>query len=202
MFRSRCPVSLLTITLCSLFLFFSCTTRVVPPDKLPPELPSYALAGRGVKSADKLVDFFLDRNKEFQDIKQVERLADYYIHEAAIESINSDVAWVQMCLETGFLRYGNLVTRDMNNFCGLGAMDAANPGLAFPTEREGVRAHIQHLHAYGTTGSLRQPLIDPRYKYVQPRGKAPDIFALAGTWAVDPQYGEKLRRLIDELGQY
>jgi hypothetical protein len=160
------------------------------------------VAGRGVKSADKLVDFFLDRNKEFQDIKQVERLANYYVTEAALEGINSDVAWVQMCLETGFLRYGNLVTRDMNNFCGLGAIDAANPGLAFSTEHDGVRAHIQHLHAYGTTAPLKQTLVDPRYKYVQPRGKALDVFALAGTWAVDPQYGEKLRRLIDDLSRY
>jgi hypothetical protein len=100
------------------------------------------------------------------------------------------------------LRYGNLVTKDMNNFCGLGAIDAANPGLTFPTEQEGVRAHIQHLHAYGTTDALTQTLIDPRYKYVQPRGKAVDVYALSGTWAVDPQYGEKLRRYIDDLAHY
>jgi hypothetical protein len=182
-------------------MFFSCTTQIVPP-VTPPEMPSYAVSARGVKSADKLVDFFLDRNKEFQDIKQVERLANYYVTEAALEGINSDVAWVQMCLETGFLTYGNLVTKDMNNFCGLGAIDEAHPGLAFPTEQEGVRAHIQHLHAYGTTGSLRQTLVDPRYKYVQPRGKAVDVFALSGTWAADPRYGEKLRALIDALGHY
>jgi len=50
------------------------------------------------------------------------------------------VAFVQMCLETGFLRFGNLVTEEMNNFCGLGAIDEDNRGLWFGTEQLGVRA--------------------------------------------------------------
>ena len=44
--------------------------------------------------------------------------------------------------------------------------------------------------------------IDNRYKYVKPRGKAPNVFGLAGTWASDKQYGEKLRKLLFSLSSF
>jgi hypothetical protein len=129
-------------------------------------------------------------------------MASYYIEEARKEGINSDVAFVQMCLETGFLKFGGLVTGDMHNYCGLGAIDSSQRGERFPTEEIGVRAHVQHLHAYALTTPLKGELVDPRYKYVQPRGKAPDIFGLAGTWASDKAYGQKLDALLEDLGRY
>ena len=143
-------------------------------------------------------------HKVFTDkaVEYVKKLATYYVHEGAYEGINSDVAFVQMCLETGFLRYGGLVTADMNNFCGLGSIDSTNRGERFATPQLGVRAHIQHLHAYGTTVPLKGKLIDNRYKYVQPRGKAPDIFGLSGTWASDKQYGDKLYGLLVKLNNF
>ena len=154
----------------------------------------------GVKSEEQLVKFFALKNPT-GDIEKAKRLAKFYIEQAKFEGINSDVAFVQMCLETGFLKFGLLVTPEMNNFCGLGAIDAKNPGLSFATEREGVIAHIQHLHAYGTTRKLNGKLIDSRYKYVKPRGKAPTIYELAGTWASDKQYGIKLASLLELLSQ-
>lgn len=177
-------------------LLYSCVgTRVEPPPV------SRSIAGSGTKSAPQLAAFFLSRNPE-HDKAHITEFAAIYIEEAAAEGINSDVAFVQMCHETGFLRFGNLVSADMHNYCGLGAIDAEHRGEVFATEREGVRAHIQHLHAYGTTGGLRNPLIDNRYKWVSPRGKAQDIFALTGTWAADPQYGQKLDSLLCELEQF
>lgn len=183
---------------------FSCTTTKTPEQGASPiqgSEVSPVIAGQGVKSAQQLVNFFMSRNPR-TDRAQVARLADYYVEEAASEGINSDVAFVQMCLETGFLRFGGLVTADMNNFCGLGAMDENNRGEWFPTEQIGVRAHIQHLHAYGTTGNLRGELVDNRYKYVSPRGKAPDVFGLAGTWAADKTYGQKLWALLSALESF
>jgi hypothetical protein len=162
------------------------------------ESVSPVIAQKGVKTRKQLVSFFLSENPSKNKAK-VKRLAKYYIEEAGTEGINSDVAFVQMCLETGFLRFGNLVTEDMNNFCGLGAIDAENRGLSFATEKAGVRAHIQHLHAYGSTMQLKNECIDPRYKYVLPRGKAPDVTGLAGTWASDREYGKKLTVLLKKL---
>lgn len=190
----------------------SCVTAPRTPQQPPvitPEIeeeppapvqPSIYIAGTGTRSEEQLVTFFMANNPA-ADRAKVERMAGYYVRECAIEGINSDVAFVQMCLETGFLRFGGLVTEDMNNFCGLGAIDAEHPGNAFATEELGVRAHVQHLHAYGSTADLVQECIDNRYKWVTPRGKAPTIYELAGTWAADRQYGEKLAVLLERLGQ-
>lgn len=183
-------------------LFFSCTTTKAPKEVSSSGMKvSPVIADSGVKSASQLVDFFMSRNPQ-GNRDQVVRLANYYVVEAAEEGINSDVAFVQMCLETGFLRFGGLVTPEMNNFCGLGAIDETKRGEWFPTEQIGVRAHIQHLHAYGTTGQLKGELVDNRYKYVNPRGKSPDVFGLAGTWAADKAYGQKLWTLLTALDKF
>jgi hypothetical protein len=187
-----------------LLLAVSCTTTdlsSIPSFPIEVHLPSKNIAGRGIKNVDQLTAFFLASNPQGSRT-QVLRLAQYYIDEGEVEGINSDVAFIQMCLETGFLRFGGLVTPDMHNYCGLGAIDAAHPGERFPSEQIGVRAHIQHLHAYATTGPLRQPLVDNRYRYVNPRGKATDIYQLAGTWASDKAYGEKLDKLLSNLARY
>ncbi|MDR0732356.1 MAG: glucosaminidase domain-containing protein [Treponema sp.] len=128
-------------------------------------------------------------------------LARFYTEEAEIEGVNHDVAFAQMCLETGFLRYGNLVTADMNNFCGLGAIGVEQRGERFTEPRIGVRAHIQHLKAYATEEPLRQDLVDPRYRWVR-YGSAPTIYGLAGTWARDTEYAEKIKSILERLYRF
>lgn len=180
-----------------IFLFFSGCQTKVPQEKVN---CSIYIDDHGVKSEKQLVKFFVLKNPT-GDIAKAKRLAKFYVEQSKFEGINSDIAFVQMCLETGFLKFGLLVTPEMNNFCGLGAIDANNRGLSFSTEKEGVIAHIQHLHAYGTTRSLNGTLIDSRYKYVNPRGKAPTVYELAGTWASDKQYGNKLASLLEFLSE-
>ncbi len=164
---------------------------------------SRSLTGIGTKSPQQLTAFFMQNNPQAER-SAVLRLAKLYVAEAKSEGINSDCAFVQMCLETGFLRFGGLVTPDMHNYCGLGAIDAEHPGERFETEELGVRAHIQHLHAYATDASvtLVHPLVDNRYKWVNPRGKAKTIFELSGTWAADKNYGQKLDALLTRLEQF
>jgi hypothetical protein len=166
-------------------------------------VPSRCLTDRGIKNEKQLYKFFIEKNPKASK-KTVRKLAKLYISEASTEGINSDCAFVQMCLETGFLEYGNLVKPDWNNYCGLGAIDASNPGEQFASPKEGVRAHIQHLHAYATTEEklLVNQCIDRRYKYVKPRGKAKTVFELAGTWAADKSYGQKLDALLSCLENY
>ena len=164
------------------------------PWSTPPE----QIMGNGSMSSGELVSFLLENNPD-ADESRVSRLASLYIEEAAMEGVNSDVAFVQMCLETGFLRFGGLVSPEQNNFCGLGATGPGYPGLFFPDERTGVRAHVQHLKAYASEDPLAGEIVDPRFHYVSPRGRAPDIHGLAGSWAADPEYGAKLADLLDEL---
>lgn len=153
---------------------------------------------KGLLEPRELSHFFMQENPH-ADAQKVWALANFYVKEAQDEGINSDIAFVQMCLETGFLRFGGLVSEDMNNFCGLGAISREEPGLRFPSMEIGVRAHIQHLQAYACTRDLQKELVDPRYKWVQPRGKSPSIYGLAGTWASDQAYGEKLDALLARL---
>jgi hypothetical protein len=197
-------------------LLFSCATQTARP-ALPPEQPALAVPERPVEppverreppeyimgtgriSGEELA-LFLAGNNPAADRDFVLALAGYYITEAAAEGVNHDTAFAQMCLETGFLRYGGLVTPDMNNFCGLGALGPGQNGEVFPEPRIGVRAHIQHLKAYASTEPLNGTLVDPRYKWVK-YGSSPTIHGLSGTWAVDKSYSRKisaiLRRLYD-----
>ena len=178
-------------------LIFSCKT--VPPAPQKIEL-SRSLLAQGQLTAPQLAAFFLSRNPD-ADKDHIIQFAQYYIEEAAAEGINSDAAFAQMCLETGFLKFGGLVQPEFHNYCGLGAMDADHPGEIFETEELGVRAHIQHLQAYATKEEtqLHKELVDPRYNWVHKTKYIEDIFGLTGTWATDPLYGEKIDGLLTAM---
>ncbi|MDR1838161.1 MAG: glucosaminidase domain-containing protein [Treponema sp.] len=164
-----------------------------------PDLPS-SIMGKGMVSAENMSSFLLRNNPEAGS-SYVRTLSRLYIEEAAYEGVNHDIAFNQMCLETGFLKYGGLVKLEWNNFCGLGAIGPEQPGLIFPDQRTGVRAHIQHLKAYATAEPLKGALVDPRYKYVK-LGSSPTIEGLSGTWAADKQYSKKIYDILQRLYDY
>jgi len=99
------------------------------------------------------------------------------------------------------LRFGGLVKPEMNNFCGLGSIGPEQPGLSFPSAQIGIRAHIQHLKAYATELPLNEELVDPRYNLVR-RGTAPEVQGLAGTWAADRNYAEKIETILERLYRF
>ena len=166
----------------------------------PHKTVSRKLRAHGVMTQTELFDFFMQENPD-ADKSEVMKIAGLYISEAADEGINSDFAFVQMCLETGFLRFGGLVTPDMHNYCGLGSIDPSQTGASFETMELGVRAHIQHLQAYATTQEVElvHELVDPRYGWVHKAYLIEDINGLAGKWATDPLYSQKLETLISRL---
>lgn len=209
--KTKLNYSILNLSFSSIFTLFSllftlylatCKTTgaVVSPSTQAGEEVSFNLTGQAVFTPKMLVKYFLSRRPAF-DKEEISNLARLYVEEGRAEGINSDVAFSQMCLETGFLSFGNLVDASMHNYCGLGAIDAEHRGERFSTEELGVRAHIQHLHAYATTSDihLHNTLIDARYKYVTPRGKAKTVYDLAGTWASDKEYGAKLVNILQEI---
>jgi hypothetical protein len=165
--------------------------------------PPVEIMGKGMVAEEKLALFLMTNNAKADPVF-AKSLAGIYIKEAADEGVNHDIAFAQMCLETGSLRYGGLVTPDMNNFCGLGSTGAPGTdgrpekGNIFPDPRTGVRAHIQHLKAYATNEPLNNDLVDPRYSYVK-LGISPTINGLAGRWAADPYYSRKIAALLKQL---
>ncbi|MDR2923915.1 MAG: glucosaminidase domain-containing protein [Treponema sp.] len=209
--------------LCLFLLVFLSSCKSLPveqPDihelsEIPPAIPEKEfverprppeeIMGKGMAAEEKLALFLMYNNTKI-DSSFARSLAGYYIEEAAAEGVNHDVAFAQMCLETGSLHYGGLVTPDMNNFCGLGSTGAPGPngperGNIFPDPRTGVRAHIQHLKAYASKEPLNQNLVDPRYGYVR-LGISPTIHGLAGRWAADTLYSKKLAAILKEIYEF
>ena len=182
------------------------TDFVFPGDPFPvitiDDLPAspWFIMGKGESRAEQLAYFLLNENKS-ADSEFVKVLAEYYISEAGTEGINHDVAFAQMCLETGFLRFGGLVSPEMNNFCGLGSIGPGEPGHWFSSVELGVRAHIQHLKAYASEEPLIGELVDPRYRFVR-RGSVLTINGLAGTWAADKMYADKIKLILERLYRF
>ncbi|MDR2660000.1 MAG: glucosaminidase domain-containing protein [Spirochaetaceae bacterium] len=172
---------------------------ILPPEEIKPSIPDSPefILGRGSIDSEKLAEFLLIANPKIEK-PFAKNFARLYVEEAAAEGVNHDIAFSQMCLETGFLSFGGLVKPDMNNFCGLGAIGPGQEGESFPSPQIGIRAQIQHLKAYATEEPPKQPLVDPRYRWVR-YGSAQTIYELAGAWATDKDYGKKIKNILDNL---
>ncbi len=151
----------------------------------------------GIRSEKFLAYFLRSYNQKLNKV-QASELAQIYIEEAKNEGVNHDIAFAQMCLETGFLKYTGSVSAIQNNFCGLGATNEFEKGDSFVSVRMGVRAHIQHLKAYADHQKINTPLVDKRFKFIE-RGSAKTVQSLTGKWATDPDYGDKIDRLLENL---
>ncbi len=155
------------------------------------------IMSEGLRSEKFLAHFIKVHNKKI-DHQQASQLAEIYVEEAKLEGINHDIAFVQMCHETGFLSYTGSVKAKQNNFCGMGASSKYKAGDSFETVRTGIRAHIQHLKAYADKADVTTTLVDTRFELVK-RGSAITVNELTGKWAEDPAYGTKINRLIEDL---
>ncbi|TYQ24653.1 cell wall hydrolase [Pseudanabaena sp. UWO311] len=143
---------------------------------------------------------FLKNNNETV-LTNYSDLPHIYREEAEIEGVNHDIAFCQMCIETGFLRFVKGIEPEQNNFASLGAAASSKTngaGASFADQRTGVRAHIQQLKAYASNAPLFQPLVAPRFNLVA-RGIAPVLHQLTGRWAIDPLYDRKILSLIRRL---
>ncbi len=155
---------------------------------------SDSIMGQGKLTVRDLAAFLHDNNP-LVPYREARKIARIYKEEAHAEGVNCDVAFSQMCLETGFLRYGGSVLPQQYNFCGLGVLDNKTRGFSFGDIRLGIRAHIQHLKAYASRKVLRHTLVDPRFRFVK-RGSIRTIWELSGKWASDKSYGKKIRNLL------
>lgn len=160
-------------------------------------VPSEEIMDAGKITSSALARFLTLNNRNI-DYNYAYKLADIYVKEAKYEGVNPDIAFTQMCLETGFLRFDGTVEKHQNNFCGLGVTGNGVKGLSFKDTEQGVRAHVQHLKAYASTKSLNRKLVDSRFKYVK-RGSATHLNELTGKWATDIKYDKKIRNLLKRL---
>ncbi|WP_017654491.1 N-acetylmuramoyl-L-alanine amidase [Fortiea contorta] len=154
------------------------------------------IVGNGNTSEVQLQLFLRNNNEnalvQFPDIPKL------YREEGSIEGINYDIAFCQMCVETGFLRFGGDIKPQQNNFAGLGTAGGGGDAASFESARIGVRAHIQHLKAYASLEPLVQPVVAPRFRFVT-RGVATVIDQLSGRWSADLDYGAKITAMLKRL---
>jgi N-acetylmuramoyl-L-alanine amidase/Mannosyl-glycoprotein endo-beta-N-acetylglucosaminidase len=154
------------------------------------------------KTTELQLMMFLKANSEAA-ARDFPDLAKLYREESAIEGVDGDIAFVQMCVETNFLKFGGDIKPGQNNFASLGGVGTGPEGASFPSARIGVRAQVQHLKAYASTEPLVQETVDPRFRFVT-RGIAPLLGQLGGRWTADLNYGDQLlamlRRLYENAG--
>ncbi|SHK33252.1 N-acetylmuramoyl-L-alanine amidase [Hathewaya proteolytica DSM 3090] len=184
--------------ICSLIILvsFIITSNIVLAEEIiSPTVANTPIMGEQVMSRGQAFTFLRERNKAKTDI-YIEEFVQITWEEAKIEGIRPDVAFCQMMLETGFLKFGGDVKEEQNNFAGIGATGSGAPGHSFPSIRIGVRAVIQHLKAYASKEPLNQECVDPRYHLVK-KGCAPYVEDLSGKWAVGSDYGGKIISLIN-----
>ncbi len=182
------------------YLTPSSYNRFVSEKTVELSIPSERIMGKSNITTTTFADFLKSNNKNIDQL-YIQTLADLYVEEAKIEGVNPEIAFTQMCLETGFLRFDGTVNKHQNNFCGLGVTGNGVKGLEFKNVRQGVRAHIQHLKAYASTKDLNTKLVDGRFKYVK-RGSATYLTGLTGKWATDSKYDKKIRSLLGRLYRF
>ena len=115
------------------------------------------IVGQASAAKSQLVQIFTDRNPS--QVTRAQGLADLYIYWGNLFNIRYDIAWAQMCHETGFLGYTGIVPPDANNFAGIGATGQKDENgnyvyNTFASEELGVIAHYIHLAWYSTPDHL------------------------------------------------
>lgn len=110
---------------------------------------------------------FLEQRNPSLDSKFANIAADYARTGDELK-LRWDIAFFQMLLETGNLKFTGDVSSKQNNFAGLGATGRKEPGESFPDVETGVKAHLQHLLLYAGE-HLDNPVAD-RTRKVQEWG--------------------------------
>jgi N-acetylmuramoyl-L-alanine amidase/Mannosyl-glycoprotein endo-beta-N-acetylglucosaminidase len=156
------------------------------------------IMSHGNTSEVQLMMFLKSRNPAaVNDFPEIARL---YREESELEGVNYDLAFCQMCWETNYLKFDNLVKSAQNNFASIGSVGGGPEGASFPNARIGVRAHVQQLKAYASTAPLSQDVVNPRFRFIT-RGIAPLFGQLSGRWDADLAYGTKVLNLVTLLYQ-
>jgi len=189
-----------------LFLLAGCFPAPAPtagctapgtPDAVP-------VMGCSRLTVDQIVSWFNSQSRPaYAASVPIDQLVQYFVNEGWDENVRGDIAFAQAIIETGWFSFPGIVPASANNFAGLGA---TQPGTfaVFPDAQTGVRAQIQHLRAYAdatvTVDTLHHPLVDPRFDYVQPKGKAPYWNQFGnGIWAASSTYATSILNLYTRM---
>ena len=173
-----------------------------------------AISGKTTVTASQMEKYFKAKGATYPayyaetDAPTLEKFCQIYVEEANAEGINGAIAFTQAMKETAWLKFGGDVKIEQNNFAGLGTTGGGVAGASFTTVREGIRAQIQHLKAYGSKDALKNECVDPRFSLVT-RGSAPYVEWLGQKenpngygWATSEGYGIDIEKMVKNLKTY
>ncbi|MBE3092209.1 MAG: N-acetylmuramoyl-L-alanine amidase [Chloroflexi bacterium] len=151
-------------------------------------------------TVDQLVSIFINRGSA--KVEWAKRLAPIYIQYGKLFNIRADIAWAQMCHETGFLEYTGDVKPNQNNFCGMGATGGGVPGNSFTTEELGIIAHYAHLAWYVYPSHINgycSKTYDPRHSDSHYFNGNSTIGTLNARWAPGVTYTDKILLFANQI---
>jgi N-acetylmuramoyl-L-alanine amidase len=147
----------------------------------------------------------VEKLNAFLRSKKCPEYAEFFKAEGEKLGIKWDVVIFQACLETGFWRFGGDVKPEQNNFFGIGATGGGVPGDTFPTPQIGIAAQMQNM---ALRAGVKVPLADVianhcRRNYgIISRRNTPRWEQLAGTYASDVKYWEKIKAIAAEFDKF
>lgn len=154
------------------------------------------IEGTSVLAPEELSGWFEARGRRSQAGEPIDQVARYYVEEGDAEGIRGDVAFAQAILETG--SFGNRDTIEHNNYAGIGHCSDCPSGFHFGSVQLGVRAQMQLLRSYADPSvEHANPLVDRRL--VGPAGCCQGWKDLAGVWAGDAYYGERILAIYQDM---
>ena len=168
--------------------------------------PSSTLLARPRGSVGQVSTYLLARPHGVYSEAEVKAIADDYFAVAGPVGVDPLIAASQMIEETAHLSsFWSQPPR--HNMAGIGVTGEAGAGVSFPSAQEGVRAHIGRLLAFALKAGTETPgqlsLIEEALSFrplsSDHRGVAPTLGGLAGRWAADPQYADKIARLANQV---
>lgn len=139
-------------------------------------------------------------NFDYKLTCSIEEWVSLVYQEAKVEGVRADIVVAQAIKETGYFKFGGLLTYQDNNFAGIGVTGKPGEKNSFADARTGIRAQVQHLKAYASTDALVNACVDPRFNLVS-RGSAPSLEELAGRWAY-PGYVKSQYSSLEEAAKH
>lgn len=164
----------------------------------------HSIMGTSETSKESFKSFLKAQQKkygfEYKLTCSIEEWVDLAYEEARVEGVRADIVVAQAIKETGYFKFGGILTYKDNNFAGIGVTGKPGEKNSFPDARTGIRAQVQHLKAYATTDPLVNTCVDPRFNLVS-RASAPSLEELAGKWAF-PGYSKSQYNSLESAAQH
>lgn len=182
--------------------------KPVEPSTDEPVSTKTVLLRPAAVSQKQLADRILGGDHGGYTKTEVRDIVRKYVNTAKAAGLDPLLVVSQMVLETGNLM-SHWSQPPRRNPAGIGVTGEPGKGVSFRTWDKAVRAHVGRLLAYaiadGEETAVQKKLIKEALT-VRPlpsdrRGRAPDLKGLAGTWAADKQYANKIARVANELRQ-